>query len=158
MICCVCWFVLLDLVVLVLVWCDDSQCSSTPHHTTTHHISTLSQVPAVPASQRRTLSQSQGYPAPAASLHSAVLPSRRSPALPLSHRAALVTLSHSRDMLHCYNSLLLWPTTSEQTSSVKTLQGGSHSPNNTYLHRINGMTRISFCLLIFKSPLPLKSP
>ena len=74
--------------------------SVAPHHTTTpHHISTLSQVPAVPASQRRTLSQSQGYPAPAASLLSAAVLLRRTrgsqPQLAL---IALVTLSHSRDI------------------------------------------------------------
>lgn len=133
-------------------WCDDSQCSSTPHHhTTPHHISTLSQVPAVPASQRRTLSQSQGYPAPAASLLSAAVLLRRTrgsqPQLAL---IALVTLSHSRDI-----SLQLWPTSEHQTQQTQYKVG----PNTPYdIVAQDKRNDKNFCLLIFKSPLPLKSP
>ena len=143
-------------------WCDDSQCSSTPHHTTPHHITYL-----------HFLRSPQSQPASAEHFlsHKAILPllpvytrppSRQDVAQPAQTAEQLSW--HFHILVTCYIVtlryilLLLWPTTSEQTPSVNTLQGGSHSPNNTYLHRINGMTRISFCLLIFKSPLPLKSP
>ena len=94
MICCVCWFVLLDLVVLVLVWCDDSQCSSTPHHHTSH-IYTFSgpRSPSQPAPNTFSVTR---LSCPCQS----ILGSRPVKTYRITaHIAALVTLSHSRDML-----------------------------------------------------------
>ena len=94
MICCVCWFVLLDLVVLVLVWCDDSQCSSTAPHITYLHF--LRSPQSQPASAEHFLSHKAILPC------QSILGSRPVKTYRITaHTAltALVTLSHSRDIV-----------------------------------------------------------